>query len=106
MWGVGLTREGSWEMGLDKQEAYEVFNREVGLGQTSLQNQLEGVGQPPQEARTPHPPYLGNVQDFGNSMTSYSGRGNSLEPVHPHPCQEEWVFIFPFLPLATVLHLG
>lgn len=56
VWGVGLTKEGSWEMGLDRQAAYEVFNGEVGLGQTSLQNRLEGVGQPPQEARTSHPP--------------------------------------------------
>lgn len=74
---------------------------QMGLGQASLQRiRMEVVGWPSQEARTPPPP--GNVERFGNSMSSYHGQGDSLGPVHHplHPCQAERSFTCLFFPLG------
>lgn len=67
-------------MELERQAVHEVFIRADGAWASIIAEDQNGgsgvafsVGQ--------HPP-PGNVERFGNSMTSYHGQGNSLEPVH------------------------
>lgn len=85
-------------MGLDRQGAYKVFNREVGHGQTSLQNRLEafsgGLDIP---LHTPR-----KCAGFGeeHDLLLWSGKLLGANPPFPSPLSSRMGIYFPISPIG------
>lgn len=85
-------------MGLDRQAAYEVFNREVGLRQTSLQNRLEAFsGGLDITLHTPR-----KCVGFGeqHDLLLCSGKLLEASPLFPSPLTSRMGIYFPISPIG------